>query len=50
MLAVEGVVAAVTTPVHIVTTNCGTDFYWQYDNTGLKLAQLRFYQVPTTVP
>jgi hypothetical protein len=27
-----------------------TDYYWQYDNTGLKLAQLRFYQVPTTVP
>jgi hypothetical protein len=26
-----------------------TDYFWQYDNTGLKLAQLRFYQVPTTV-
>jgi hypothetical protein len=26
-----------------------TDFFWQYDNNGLKLAQLRFYQVPTTV-
>jgi hypothetical protein len=26
-----------------------TDYYWQYDNTGLKLAQLRFYEVPTTV-
>lgn len=26
------------------------DYYWQYDNTGLKLAQLRFYPVPTTVP
>jgi hypothetical protein len=26
-----------------------TDFFWQYDNSGLKLAQLRFYQVPTTV-
>jgi hypothetical protein len=26
------------------------DFYWQYDNNGLKLLQLRFYQVPTTVP
>jgi hypothetical protein len=24
-------------------------FYWAYTNTGLKLAQLRFYQVPTTV-
>lgn len=27
-----------------------TDYYWQYDNAGLKLAQLRFYEVPTTVP
>ncbi len=26
-----------------------TDFFWQYDNNGLKLAQLRFYPVPTTV-
>ena len=25
------------------------DYYWQYDNSGLKLLQLRFYQVPTTV-
>jgi hypothetical protein len=26
------------------------DYYWQYDNNGLRLAQLRFYQQPTTVP
>ncbi len=26
------------------------DYYWQYDNNGLKVLQLRFYQVPTTVP
>jgi hypothetical protein len=26
-----------------------TDYYWQYDNSGLRLAQLRFYEVPTTV-
>ncbi len=26
-----------------------TDYYWSYDNTGLKLAQLRFYEVPTNV-
>lgn len=26
------------------------DYYWAYDNNGLKLLQLRFYQVPTTVP
>jgi hypothetical protein len=25
------------------------DYYWQYDNTGLKLAQLRFYPVATNV-
>ena len=27
-----------------------SDYFWQYDNNGLRLAQLRFYQVPTTVP
>src|SRR5437899_12434291 len=26
------------------------DYYWSYDNTGLKIVQLRFYQIPTTVP
>jgi len=26
------------------------NFFWQYDNTGLKLAQLRFYPCSTTVP
>lgn len=26
------------------------DYYWQYDNKGLKLMQLRFYEIPTTVP
>jgi hypothetical protein len=25
-------------------------YFWSYDNTGLKLAQLRFYEVSTTVP
>ncbi len=25
-------------------------YYWEYDNSGLKLAQLRFYEVPSTVP
>ena len=25
------------------------DYYWQYDNSGLKLLQLRFYELPTTV-
>jgi hypothetical protein len=26
------------------------DYFWNYDNNGLKLAQLRFYQVSSTVP
>jgi hypothetical protein len=26
------------------------DYFWQYDNYGLKLAQLRFYQCASTVP
>lgn len=26
------------------------NYYWQYDNTGLRLLQLRFYPVSTTVP
>ncbi|MGC4119532.1 MAG: hypothetical protein QM765_34175 [Myxococcales bacterium] len=26
------------------------DFFWNYQNNGLRLAQLRFYEVPTTVP
>lgn len=26
------------------------DYLWQYDNNGLKLCQLRFYDVSTTVP
>jgi len=26
----------------------GTDYFWQYDNTGLKLAQMRFYPISTT--
>ena len=25
------------------------DYYWQYDNQGLKLVQLRFYEIPTSV-
>jgi hypothetical protein len=26
------------------------DFLWEYDNRGLRLAQLRFYECPSTVP
>jgi hypothetical protein len=29
-------------------SSLGTDYYWQYDNTGLKLAQMRFYPISTT--
>ena len=25
------------------------DYFWQYDNNGLKLVQLRFYEIPTDV-
>lgn len=25
------------------------DYYWQYDNNGLKVLQLRFYEIPTNV-
>ncbi len=26
------------------------DYFWSYDNNGLKVVQLRFYEVPTVVP
>jgi len=26
------------------------NYFWQYDNTGLRLLQLRFYQVPSNTP
>ena len=26
------------------------DYYWQYDNQGLRIAQLRFYEIPTVTP
>jgi hypothetical protein len=25
------------------------DYYWQYDNNGLRVVQLRFYEQPTNV-
>ncbi|MBT8396110.1 MAG: hypothetical protein HKO65_13240 [Gemmatimonadetes bacterium] len=28
--------------------SCFEDYFWNYDNNGLKLLQLRFYQVPTS--
>ncbi|MGH2838274.1 MAG: hypothetical protein ACRDJY_08005 [Thermoleophilaceae bacterium] len=31
-------------------SNDTLEYFWQYDNEGLKLAQLRFYEVPTTTP
>jgi hypothetical protein len=29
-------------------SSLGTDYFWQYDNNGLKLAQMRFYPISTT--
>ena len=26
------------------------EFFWEYDNSGLRVAQLRFYEVPTVTP
>jgi hypothetical protein len=30
-------------------SNADLSYYWSYDNEGLKVAQLRFYEVPTEV-
>jgi hypothetical protein len=30
-------------------SNLDLSYYWSFDNEGLKLAQLRFYEVPTQV-
>jgi len=37
----------VTTPLF---GNSLAQYFWQYDNQGLRLLQLRFYQVGSTVP
>ena len=29
-------------------SDLGTDYFWQYDNSGLRLAQMRFYPIATT--
>jgi hypothetical protein len=29
-------------------SSLGTNYFWQYDNTGLKLVQMRFYPISTT--
>jgi hypothetical protein len=39
--------STVTTPIF---GNSNFQYFWQYDNQGLRLAQLRFYQVPSAVP
>jgi hypothetical protein len=31
-------------------SNTLTSYFWSYDNEGLKVAQLRFYEVPTVTP
>lgn len=38
-----------TTSTPIFSQNY-TNYLWSYDNQGLRLAQLRFYQVPSNVP
>jgi hypothetical protein len=30
-------------------SNKDLSYYWSYDNEGLKVAQLRFYEIPTEV-
>jgi hypothetical protein len=37
----------VTTPIF---SNSNYEYFWKYENEGLRLAQLRFYQVPSAVP
>jgi hypothetical protein len=39
--------STVTTPIF---GNSNYEYFWKYENQGLKLAQLRFYQVPSAVP
>jgi hypothetical protein len=39
--------STVTTPIF---SNSNYQYSWQYDNEGLRLAQFRFYQVPSAVP
>jgi hypothetical protein len=31
-----------------IFSDLGTDYFWQYDNSGLRLAQMRFYPIATT--
>jgi hypothetical protein len=31
-----------------IFSDLGTDYFWQYDNDGLRLAQMRFYPIATT--
>jgi hypothetical protein len=38
------------TQTNPIFANSLGQYYWTYDNQGLRLAQLRFYQVPTPVP
>ena len=39
--------STVTTPIF---SNSNYQYFWSYENSGLRLAQLRFYQVPSAVP
>jgi hypothetical protein len=33
-----------------IFSSASAQYFWSYDNQGLRLAQLRFYQVPSAVP
>jgi hypothetical protein len=46
--AVDAITGACTSStVQPLFSDSLDSYYWQYDNEGLKLAQLRFYEVPT---
>lgn len=47
-LAVDAITGACTSStVQPLFSDSLDQYYWQYDNEGLKVAQLRFYEVPT---
>jgi hypothetical protein len=48
-LAVDATTGACTqSQVQPLFSDALDSYYWQYDNQGLRVAQLRFYELPTT--
>ena len=47
-LAVDATGACTQSAVQPLFSDSLDSYYWQYDNQGLRVAQLRFYEVPTT--